>query len=149
MHHTKEKGDLGVAKIIADLMEKGFKVLTPLSEHLPFDLVAYCPRVNKLYKIQCKYVTKNKGGVTIRLRTSYATSKGSVSSRYAELSFDVMAAYCPEVGKVYYVEEERLREHVNSFRLRVDPVDRPQKWENQHGFNYAEDYTNFPGSVAV
>ena len=41
MHHTKDKGDLGLTKIISDLTEKEFKVLLPISEHLPFDLVEY------------------------------------------------------------------------------------------------------------
>lgn len=40
-HHTKDKGDLGVAKAHADLAAKGFTVLFPATEHAPFDLVAY------------------------------------------------------------------------------------------------------------
>jgi hypothetical protein len=39
MHHTKEKGDLGVAKAYCDLVEKGYLVLFPSTEHTPFDLV--------------------------------------------------------------------------------------------------------------
>jgi len=35
------KGDLGVAKVRADLPSKGFAVLFPVTEHAPFDLVAY------------------------------------------------------------------------------------------------------------
>lgn len=40
-HHTKDKGDLGVAKAYADLVGKGFDVLLPTTEHAPFDLVAH------------------------------------------------------------------------------------------------------------
>ncbi len=40
-HHTKDKGDLGVAKVHADLASQGFTVLFPATEHAPFDLVAY------------------------------------------------------------------------------------------------------------
>ncbi|WP_371815001.1 group I intron-associated PD-(D/E)XK endonuclease [Mycobacterium sp. DL440] len=39
-HHTKDKGELGVAKAHADLVGKGFYVLFPATEHAPFDLVA-------------------------------------------------------------------------------------------------------------
>lgn len=49
-HHTKEKGDVGVAKAIADLSIKGFKILTPLTEHLPFDLVVYDTELDIFYK---------------------------------------------------------------------------------------------------
>ena len=41
VHHTKNKGDLGVAKAYGDLVEKGFVILFPATEHAPFDLVAY------------------------------------------------------------------------------------------------------------
>jgi hypothetical protein len=40
-HHTKDKGDLGVAKAHADLVSQGYVVLFPATEHAPFDLVAY------------------------------------------------------------------------------------------------------------
>jgi len=40
MHHTKEKGDLGVLKAQLDLFEQGFLILNPVTEHAPFDLVA-------------------------------------------------------------------------------------------------------------
>jgi len=40
-HHTKDKGDLGVAKAHADLVSQGYLVLFPATEHAPFDLVAY------------------------------------------------------------------------------------------------------------
>ena len=39
-HRTKDKGDLGVACVITDLMKAGIQVSLPLSEHLPFDLIA-------------------------------------------------------------------------------------------------------------
>ena len=40
-HHTKDKGDLGVAKAFADLVSRGYAVLFPATEHAPFDLVSY------------------------------------------------------------------------------------------------------------
>ena len=41
MHHTKEKGDLGVLKAQLDMYEQGFTILNPVTEHAPFDLVIY------------------------------------------------------------------------------------------------------------
>jgi len=52
-HHTKDKGDLGVAHAIADLADQGFVVLTALCEHAPFDLVAY--RDGTFVRVQVKY----------------------------------------------------------------------------------------------
>lgn len=78
MHHTKEKGDIGVAMIIADLTKKGLKVMTLLSEHLPFDLVAYDEELDKFYKVQCKYKTSINEVLRLDLRSSYSSSKGCV-----------------------------------------------------------------------
>lgn len=39
-HHTKDKGDLGVAKAHADVVGQGFVVLFPATQHAPFDLAA-------------------------------------------------------------------------------------------------------------
>jgi PD-(D/E)XK endonuclease len=45
-HHTKDKGDLGVAKVHADLACEGFTVLFPATEPAPFDLVAYADEIS-------------------------------------------------------------------------------------------------------
>lgn len=56
MHHTKDKGDLAAAKVIADLVEKEYSVFVPVvTEHTPFDLIAY--KDGKCYRIQAKYLT--------------------------------------------------------------------------------------------
>ena len=39
VHHTKEKGDLGVLKAQVDLNQQGYQILIPLTEHAPFDIV--------------------------------------------------------------------------------------------------------------
>lgn len=41
VHHTKNKGDLGVLKVKVDLFDQGFLLLNPESEHTPFDIVIY------------------------------------------------------------------------------------------------------------
>jgi hypothetical protein len=40
---TKRKGNVGEAKVIADLLEQGIKVALPFGDNLPFDLVAIGP----------------------------------------------------------------------------------------------------------
>ncbi|EJQ47188.1 Uncharacterized protein BWINRASL_04312 [Bacillus mycoides] len=50
-HHTKTKGDLAVLKAQVDLYEKGYMILTPQTEHSPFDLAVYKGGVLKGYKL--------------------------------------------------------------------------------------------------
>ena len=76
MHHTKEKGDLGVLKAQLDLFEQGFIILNPVTEHAPFDLVAY--REKEFKRIQVKYKSVDKtGAITVHFRSSWADKSGT------------------------------------------------------------------------
>lgn len=119
-HHTKEKGDIGNLKIIANLAEQGLKVLVPLSEHLPFDLVAFNQESNKLYRIQSKYKKVALNKIAVSLRTSYATKDGSFSNRYDDNAFDVLAIYCPDIDDVFYIRNEEIIHLGTSVTFKVD-----------------------------
>jgi len=107
MHHTKEKGDLGVLKTQLDLFEKGYIICVPLTEHAPFDLVVV--KNNKVYKVQVKYRSLYKGKLTTVLHNSWADKKGNHLKYYEENSFDILAIYCPEHDKVYYLGFEDFK----------------------------------------
>lgn len=144
MHHTKDKGDLGLVKSIADLTEKGFSILTPISEHLPFDFVAYHVESEKLYRVQAKYSSIKSGMIQVRLKTSYNSRKGCVSTRYAIGSFDIVSIYCPETNAVYYVSEQDTRQNLSTMTLRVNTPKPGNNGAICKTIRYAEDYLNFP-----
>ena len=121
MHHTKDKGDLGLIKVMCDLSEQGFKILTPFSEHLPFDLVAFSPVSGKLYKVQVKYRKLTNGIVKVPLRTSFLSSEGVVEKRYKDSDFDVIAVYCPDTQSCAYLTSKDTEHLSNSATLRVEP----------------------------
>ena len=76
VHHTKDKGDLGVLKAQIDLFEQGFMILAPLTEHSPFDLVAY--RDGVFRRVQVKYRAVDRHGVCqIRFATCWADRNGT------------------------------------------------------------------------
>ncbi len=54
--HTKEKGDLAVAKVIADATAAGVKACGPLTEHLPFDIVLI-RATWELKRVQVRYAS--------------------------------------------------------------------------------------------
>ena len=53
MHHTGSKGDIGVARAVAEFIERGFDVFTPISSTSPFDLLIY--KDGKTKRVQVKY----------------------------------------------------------------------------------------------
>lgn len=97
MSDTNKKGDIAVIKIMADLMQKGYDVLTPtISAHLPFDIVAH---KNGIFtKIQAKYSTS---GFVVKRRIHY-NSEGVQHKNYAKNDFDYYGVYLPDIDKVVY-----------------------------------------------
>lgn len=71
-HKTKDKGDLAVAKTLAHLLEHDIRCCLPLSEHLPFDLIAVMPDMRTLRRVQVKYRTAEaRGVIVLPFRSNY------------------------------------------------------------------------------
>ena len=115
-HHTKDKGDLGVAKAYADLVTKGFMVLFPATEHAPFDLVAY--EAGTFLRVQVKYRSARAGAVRLNLRSTWSDRNGVHTSPMDKEAIDAVCVYCPETDECYYI---RPAEHGVSVALRITP----------------------------
>ena len=97
LHHTKDKGDLAVAKTIVDLTEKDYVVFVPaITEHLPFDIIAY--KDNTCHRIQCKFSSENK----IKNKSIWSDKNGVHIKKYNQNDFDYYAIYLPNIDKVVY-----------------------------------------------
>jgi hypothetical protein len=94
-HHTKDKGDLAVAKVIVDLTEKGYGVYLPISEHTKADLIA---ENGEVYRIQVKHSIDG----FLRNVNGWADKNGSHTSKYKENDFDYYALYLKPLDKIIY-----------------------------------------------
>ncbi len=95
-HHTKDKGDIALTKIIADLTEKEYYIFLPISESLPIDLIAY--KNNKSYRIQCKYSSSGE----IPSKTNWTDKHGTHTKHYDTNDFDYFGIYLPNVSQCIY-----------------------------------------------
>lgn len=141
-HHTKDKGDIAVAKMIADLEEQGIKTLTPtVSEHLPFDLIAVHPETFQTVRIQVKYrseETERPGVITCSFYNNASNSNGLYKKRVDHNSFDAYAIYAPSTRECYYVKLSDLNLGRKQFTLRlIKPRNR-----NQYGTLLASDFVD-------
>jgi hypothetical protein len=93
MHHTKDKGDIALMKTTLDLTLKGYNIFLPVSEHLPFDFIAY--KDGKCYRMQAKYSTGGK------VNSSTYSGNGK-KNYYKSDDFEYYALYLPEVDKCIY-----------------------------------------------
>ena len=135
IHHTKNKGDLGVLKAQLDLYEKGYLILNPQTEHSPFDLVAY--KDKKFLRIQVKYRKAKNNRIEINFRTSWADKNGTHTIDYDKTEIDLMCIYCPDTDKCYYINPLICNK---TFTIRLLPTK-----NNQHeGINMADNYLEIP-----
>ena len=115
-HHTKDKGDLGVAKAHADIVEQGWMVLFPTTEHAPFDIVAY--RDGEFRRIQVKYRSASTGSLEVRFTSIWSDRHGIHKVPVDKSAIDVLCIYCPDTDQCYYVDPDA---HRVSVRLRITP----------------------------
>ncbi len=138
IHHTKNKGDLGVLKSQADLCSKGYLVCLPLSEHAPFDLVIY--KNNRFQRVQVKSRTIDKNGcISVRFEHSYSDSKGVHTKKANIEEIDFYCVYCLDNDTCYYFDQ-RILENSTTFSLRVETPRNNQKVN----VKFADDYREVP-----
>ena len=101
-HHTKTKGDLGVFKAKTTLCEMGYLVLSPESEHSPFDIVAY--KNNTFKRIQVKYRSANNGKIDVCFRQSWADKNGTHITHVDKNEIDLYCIFVPELDKCLFFD---------------------------------------------
>lgn len=128
MMKTYEKGAIGEHRVVADLINQGYRVHKPLVDSLPYDIVV---RVKGFfYTVQVKYVTLKNN--TIDTAPRRIKKAGGAKERNKE--FDILAIFCPDTNQCYYVWKDDFE---SSVRLRVNKVKNGQNL----GVRYAKDYT--------
>ncbi len=137
-HHTKNKGDLGILYAQLDLARKGYGVLTPLTEHEAFDLVAY--KDGRFYRVQVKYRAAVRGAISIPFTTSWADRHGTHTVRIDKSTIDVYCVYCPDTDACYYVDPSA---HARTVLLRISRPRNAQK----RGIHWARDFRDMPATV--
>jgi hypothetical protein len=125
-HHTKDKGDLGVAMVICDMSRNGIDVYIPLSEHQPSDLIAV-NSAGRMARVQVKYRSLTRTGVIeVHFRSIYSDSHGYHEKPVDRSQFDCYAVYCPDNAKVYYIRNDEISTD-KALTLRVIPPRNGQK----------------------
>ena len=136
MHHTKEKGDLGVLKAQLDLFEQGFMILNPVTEHAPFDLVGY--RGGEFVRVQVKYKSLDKSGaMTVHFRSSWADRNGTKTRQVDKNEIDLYCIYCPDTDACYYLDPKQFNRSVT---LRV----KAPKSNQSRNIKQAADFRRVP-----
>ena len=121
--NSNDKGNLGLAMVIADVMKKGYFVFTPIADTTSVDIIIANPEMS-LRRVQIKYRKKNDKG-TLEVPTNTVVNGKKVPVILSKI--DLWAIYCPDTDKVYYIPTKILEGKSYMF-LRIDkPVKRDNK----------------------
>jgi hypothetical protein len=113
IYHTKYIGDLAVARVLADLIEKQWFVMQPcISEHLPFDLLAY-----RIVDGKPEYLR-----IQVKAGNQFITSPapGRKGVRYTNDTIDLFATYLRDVGLCAYFPMALIEPEASGTRLTTE-----------------------------
>jgi hypothetical protein len=137
MKSTKRRGNIGEAKVVADLLEQGIEVALPFGDNLPFDLIAVGPDF-RLWKLQVKFASARQGVIRIKNWRQSENTRRRYERIYTATQVDIFAIYCPDTEKVYYVPQQEIGQRA-AFHLRIAPARNQQRV----GIHWHEDYRSF------
>jgi hypothetical protein len=124
------KGVVGLAQVVADLVEKGLVVFLPIADTDVIDLLA----VNDegiVKRFQVKYRAKDNTGCVVVPTQSVINGKKRAIDK---TRLDYFGIYCPDNRKVYYIPIADFG-NKTALTLRIDePIQR------QNTMIYASDY---------
>lgn len=99
---TKLKADIAESAVITELLKRGFRVLRPVGDRLPYDLgVDYAGRFIRIQVKSAWFNGKNKCYV-IDVRRTKTNRRRMLRQRYDDGDFDFAIVYLADIN-VFYV----------------------------------------------
>lgn len=133
---TTEKGEIGEAMVIADLMRQGHDIAIPFGHNQPYDLIVIRKEDGRLEKVQVKYTTGNGRFVRVKVESTSAW----VRHRYTAEEVDWMAVYDAAVDRCFYIHSS-IWAGQTTLNLRLVPTANRQ----QKLVRLAADFTSLAG----
>ena len=133
--HPSLKGDQGVGFVMATLLAHQIQVALPVSEYLPFDLIAISED-GRLRKVSVKYRQAKSNKVETELVRKPHGGSGKRRRAITDTEIDGVALYCPDTGRCYFVRMDQVKGQVVTLRL-TPPGNGQMK-----GIKMASDFTN-------
>jgi hypothetical protein len=99
-NHPVDVGQRSEARILAELVERGYRVLVPFGVNHRYDFVI--DNSDEFLRVQCKTGRLRDGAVHFRTRSIRSNTKQTLTRGYIGEA-DVFLVYCPENKRVYAV----------------------------------------------
>lgn len=127
--NSNDKGNKGLANVIADLVNKDYFVFLPIADTTEIDLIVSDQKL-ETKRVQVKYRKIINGKIDI-----YTSSVVNGKRVPCDLkNTDIWAIYCPDNNNVYYIPSLFLKDK-SSLTLRVEESKR-----KSNKINFAKDF---------
>lgn len=131
---TKLQADVAESAVVTELLKRGFTVLRPVGDRLPYDLAV--DYGHKLVRIQVKsaWYEPAKDLYTVDVRRTKTNRRHMLRDRYTSKDFDVAIIYLPD-RHVFYV----MPVHVfTSYRSGISFVENQKRQRQPRSGQYRE-----------
>ena len=95
---TKLKSDIAESAAIKSLLKRGFKVLKPIGDRLPYDLALDLNR--RLIRIQVKSAWLQNGAYTVDTHRTKTNRRSMLRQVYSSKDFDFAMLYIEDLDKI-------------------------------------------------
>jgi len=99
--NTKQKGDVAEQSAILQALKRGWGVLHPIGDHLPYDLVFDVAGTLVKVQVKCAWFDKPSQNYVVDNRRTKTNRRRMIRDEYSPADFDFALAYIPELDLFY------------------------------------------------
>ena len=122
---TDQKGNIAEAAVTLQAIRLGIEVYRPQGEGGRFDMIFVFPS-GELARVQVKWASHKGAVVDVRPYSCRRTASGLTRRKYTADEIDAIAAYCPELDRVYYLPASLCANRAGIY-LRLEPTRNGQR----------------------
>ena len=131
---TKLKADIAESAATTALLKRGFRVLRPFGDRLPYDLSLDIDK--RLVRIQVKsaWYDKSKSIYSVDCRRTKTNRRRMIRQRYSKDDFDFAMIYLDDLN-VFYI----MPQHVfSSYKSTISIIEKNKRQRKPRSFEYRE-----------
>ena len=120
---TKLKADVAESAVVTELLKRGFRVLRPVGDRLPYDLALDCDGTLVRIQVKCAWYERLKDLYTVDARRTKTNRHCMVRDRYAASDFDFAILYLLDQQTFYVMPVDVF----TSYKSGISLVETPKR----------------------
>ncbi len=131
---TKLKADIAESVVVTELLKRGFNVLKPVGDRLPYDLAIDIS--GKLLRIQVKSAWFYRGAYKVDARMTKTNRREMIRKYYNKNDFDFAIIYIQDLN-VFYIIPQFI---FSSYKSEISLVEAMKRQRKPRSAKYRENW---------